>query len=48
VLEGEAEVTIAGETSSLTGGQLIIMPANIPHAVAAKTRFKMMLTMIHA
>lgn len=48
VLEGQAAVTIAGNTSTLAGGQLIIMPANIPHAVAAKTRFKMMMTMIHA
>jgi len=48
VLEGEAEVTIAGTAFPLTPGQLIIMPANIPHAVHAKTPFKMLLTMIHA
>jgi len=48
VLEGEAEVTIAGTVFSLIPGQLIIMPANVPHAVQAKTPFKMMLTMIHA
>jgi quercetin dioxygenase-like cupin family protein len=48
VLEGEAEVTIAGTASPLTPGQLIIMPANVPHAVHAKTPFKMLLTMIHA
>jgi quercetin dioxygenase-like cupin family protein len=48
VLEGEAEVTIAGTVFSLLTGQLIIMPAGIPHAVLAKNPFKMMLTMIHA
>ena len=48
ILEGEAEVTIAGTGFSLTPGQLIIMPANVPHAVHAKTPFKMLLTMIHA
>lgn len=48
VLEGEAEVTIAGTVFSLIPGQLIIMPAEVPHAVQAKTPFKMMLTMIHA
>lgn len=48
VLEGEAEVTIAGNGFALGPGQLIIMPANVPHAVHAKTPFKMLLTMIHA
>ncbi|MDD1712991.1 MAG: cupin domain-containing protein [Methanoregulaceae archaeon] len=48
VIEGEAEVTIAGTVSSLVPGQLIIMPANVPHAVHAITPFKMLLTMIHA
>jgi quercetin dioxygenase-like cupin family protein len=48
VLEGEADVTIAGSAFSLIPGQLIIMPANVPHAVHAKTPCKMILTMIHA
>jgi quercetin dioxygenase-like cupin family protein len=48
VLEGEAEVTIAGTTFSIIQGQLIIMPADIPHAVHARTPFKMLLTMIHS
>jgi quercetin dioxygenase-like cupin family protein len=48
VLGGEAEVTIAETVFPLVPGQLIIMPANVPHAVHAKTPFKMMLTMIHA
>jgi len=48
VIEGEVDISIAGTAFHLTTGQMIIMPANIPHAVEAKQRFKMMLTMIHA
>ena len=47
VLEGEALVTIENDSFSLGEGELIIMPAGIPHAVHADRRFKMMLTMIH-
>ncbi|WP_054847524.1 cupin domain-containing protein [Methanoculleus chikugoensis] len=45
---GEALVTIADKEYPMKTGDLIIMPAKIPHAVHAVTRFKMMLTMIHA
>jgi quercetin dioxygenase-like cupin family protein len=48
VLDGEAEITIAGEPSRLHQGDAIIMPGNRPHAVRADQRFKMMLTMIRA
>jgi len=48
VLEGEVEISISGEMFHLVQGQMIIMPANRPHALKALTRFKMMLTMIHA
>jgi len=48
VLDGEALVTIAGKEYPMKAGNLIIMPATIPHAVHAVTQFKMMLTMIHA
>lgn len=48
VLDGEALVTIAGKEYPVKAGNLIIMPATIPHAVHAVTQFKMMLTMIHA
>jgi quercetin dioxygenase-like cupin family protein len=47
VLEGEAGVSIENEEFSLREGDMIIMPAGIPHAVHAEHRFKMMLTMIH-
>jgi quercetin dioxygenase-like cupin family protein len=48
VLDGEAEITVANNGFHLTEGQMIIMPAHIPHAVKAEKRFRMMLTMIHA
>jgi quercetin dioxygenase-like cupin family protein len=47
VLDGEVGITISGERFHLTKGQMIIMPANRPHALKALTKFKMMLTMIH-
>jgi quercetin dioxygenase-like cupin family protein len=48
VLEGEAEVTIAGTPLTVAAGALILLPANQPHAVQARTRFKMLLTMIRS
>jgi quercetin dioxygenase-like cupin family protein len=47
-LDGEAEITIAGQPYHLKVGEAIIMPANDPHAVKALTQFKMMLTMIRS
>lgn len=46
VLDGEAEITIAQQPYRLKQGEAIIMPANIPHAVKAVEKFKMVLTMI--
>lgn len=46
VLDGETEIRIAGEPYKLVEGQSIIMPADIPHAVKATERFKMLLSMI--
>jgi quercetin dioxygenase-like cupin family protein len=46
VLDGEVEVTIAGTPIRLKKGEATIMPANKPHALTAKTKFKMLLTMI--
>jgi quercetin dioxygenase-like cupin family protein len=48
VLDGEAEIHIAGEASLVRSGQAILMPANVPHALFAPLRFKMLLTMIRA
>ena len=46
VLEGEARITISGKDFDLKGGDVIIMPANEPHALRAQSCFKMLLTMI--
>lgn len=46
VLEGDALITIGGRPHQLTGGETIVMPANIPHAVEARERFKMQLTVV--
>ena len=46
VLEGQAEIQINRVPYLLSAGQAIIMPANIPHAVNAVEKFKMLLTMI--
>lgn len=48
VLEGEASITIAGAPLTLRAGEMVLMPANQPHAVHAPTRFKMLLTMIRS
>jgi len=47
ILDGEAEITIGGDPFTVKTGECIIMPANVPHALDAKVRFKMMLTMVH-
>jgi quercetin dioxygenase-like cupin family protein len=46
VTDGEAEVALAGTPFMVKTGEMIILPANLPHAVQAKQRFKMTLTMI--
>jgi len=46
VLDGEAEIMIAGQAHQLSASEMIVMPAHQPHAVAARTAFKMLLTMI--
>jgi quercetin dioxygenase-like cupin family protein len=46
VIDGQAEIAIAGAVSIVKKGEMIIMPANIPHELKAIERFKMMLIMI--
>lgn len=46
LLDGEAEITISGKPHYVKEGDMIIMPANKPHALRAKERFKMLLVMI--
>jgi quercetin dioxygenase-like cupin family protein len=48
VVDGKAEIIIAGKPYLVSAGETIIMPANIPHAVKAVERFKMVLTMIRS
>lgn len=48
LLDGEAEVTISGKANRLKAGDVIIMPANQPHALKALERFKMALVMIRS
>lgn len=48
IVDGEAEVSIEGEPHVVTAGQMIIMPANKPHALKAVKPFKMLLVMIRA
>jgi len=48
IIDGKAEITVAGKPYHLTMGELIVMPANKPHALQASERFKMLLTMIRA
>ena len=46
ILDGEAEITISGKALNAGEGDMVIMPANEPHALKAVNRFKMMLVMI--
>jgi len=46
IIDGAAEVTISGKPLAVKQGEMVIMPANDPHALKAPQRFKMMLTMI--
>ena len=47
VIDGEAEITISGKKNTVKAGEIIIMPANEPHALQAEnSQYKMILTMI--
>ena len=46
VIDGTADIIIDKKSNILSAGESIIMPANIPHAVKAVAKFKMMLVMI--
>ena len=46
ILDGEAEITIGGEVFTPGVGEMIVMPADIPHALKAVKKFKMLLVMI--
>lgn len=46
ILDGEAEITISGRPLQVKKEEMLIMPANKPHALKALNRFKMMLVMV--
>lgn len=48
VVDGEGVITINDTDQTVGAGQIIIMPADIPHAVRAEKKFKMLLTMIRS
>jgi quercetin dioxygenase-like cupin family protein len=48
ILDGEAEITISGEAHRVKEGEMLIMPANDPHALTAITPYKMLLVMIRS
>jgi quercetin dioxygenase-like cupin family protein len=48
ILDGEAEITISGKPHRLSAGEMIIMPANEPHALRAVKQYKMLLVMIRS
>jgi quercetin dioxygenase-like cupin family protein len=48
IIDGEAEITIAGRKNLVRAGEMLIMPANQPHALHGVKAFKMMLIMIRA
>jgi len=46
IIDGTADITIDGKTHKVCEGEMIIMPANKPHALQANTKFKMVLVMV--
>ena len=48
IVDGTAEIVISGTKNVVKKGEMIIMPANDPHALNAIERFKMLLTMIRS
>ncbi len=48
IIDGKAEITISGNKNILETGEMIIMPANEPHALTALEKYKMVLTMIRS
>ena len=46
ILDGEAELIIGGKSVTAREGEVVVMPADVPHAVKSPERFKMLLTML--
>lgn len=48
ILDGSAEITIGGQVQTVESGEMVIMPADVSHALHAEKPFKMLLTMIRS
>jgi quercetin dioxygenase-like cupin family protein len=48
IVDGEARISIGGDTQTVGKGKMLVMPANVPHALHADQRFKMLLIMIRS
>jgi len=48
VIEGKGLITIGGKDNIVSAGEIIVMPANVPHSVKAEEKFKMLLVMIRS
>jgi len=48
IVDGTAAITIDGTVHQVQAGEMIIMPANLPHSLKAEVPFKMLLVMIRA
>lgn len=46
VLDGEAEIRVGGQPARVQSGECVALPAGVPHALLAKQRFKMLLSMV--
>lgn len=47
IIDGEANITIGESKFNVKNGEMIAMPANVPHAIFAETRFKMLLIVVY-
>lgn len=48
VIDGKADLTIGGSGVSVAAGEMVVMPANVPHSVRAAEQFKMLLIMLRS
>ena len=46
VLDGDVDMTVGGNQVRTHAGQTVLLPAGIPHALSARTKFKMVLIMV--
>jgi len=46
ILDGSAELVVGGETVTAGAGEIVMLPAGVPHSLHAKQRFKMLLLML--